>query len=471
MLQRVSHLLYGASLLTLPWIGVGLVRLLGGVDTGAGLQPAWFLLAIAVILISLSRVRAMGFSNAARDLWQQIPPAWRLGAGLAILAVLVSSIGLLAAPAQQPASVVWSRFLRQFLQLAIMGFFVLWPALWTRGRARWQWTIRLLLVSALIQAIYGLLQGISFYQPNSVYIALEKVFTSNPSILSGSEQLYLGNVFRNVPRLRGMACEPLYLGNYLLLILPWVVMATDRIWKRGLIGAVLVLLLLATWSRGAWMGLLVQVGVGLVLLILWRRNGNLPWPSLRVHRYSPIVWIGGLGLIVLVSLFLVPETASLKMPVERILQSFSKQDWSNLTRLYSMQAAWRAFVAHPIVGVGWGQFAWHFPVHTDPMGLQSQFDWPMVNNFPLQILCETGLQGFLVFLGTGLAICRAVVLRIRRPEFRPGLLLAATLGVAGIWAQLLTFSQYNLPHIWVAVGLLLAALQDDGSSDTEESRS
>ena len=49
---------------------------------------------------------------------------------------------------------------------------------------------------------------------------MERVFTSNPAILAGSEELYLDGHFRGVPRLRGTACEPLYLGNYLLLVLP-----------------------------------------------------------------------------------------------------------------------------------------------------------------------------------------------------------------------------------------------------------
>jgi len=39
-----------------------------------------------------------------------------------------------------------------------------------------------------------------------------------------------------------------------------------------------------------------------------------------------------------------------------------------------------------------------FSALVDPTGLQSQFTWPVVNNFPLEILCETGLIGFLVLV-------------------------------------------------------------------------
>ena len=296
MLHRVVQLLYGSALFTLPWIGLGLIRWLTGVDTGAGLQPAWLLLALAVILIASNQARKLGFVPAWVRFWSEIPFLWRMSAGLAVLAVLVSASGLLIARVQEPAWVVGSRFIRQFVQLAIMGFFVLWPALWTRGVARWRWTIRLLLIAALIQAGYGLLQGVSFYHSNWVYNQLEIVFTSNPSILSGSEQLYLGNVFQDVPRLRGTACEPLYLGNFLLMVMPWVVVAGLTWRQRGLTGLILGLLLLGTWSRGAWLGLLVQVGTGLILMLFVKREGPGAWYSNRPPGLARIGWIIGFKL-------------------------------------------------------------------------------------------------------------------------------------------------------------------------------
>jgi hypothetical protein len=48
-------------------------------------------------------------------------------------------------------------------------------------------------------------------------------------------------------------------------------------------------------------------------------------------------------------------------------------------------------------------------------------------------------------------------------ELGPWRIALAAASVAGVWSQLLTFSQFNLPHIWVAVGLLLAALRDGHS--------
>ncbi len=466
MLQRTIPLLYGASLLTLPWVGLGLIRWLTGVDSGAGLQPSWLFLALATVLVGISEVRRLGVNRAVRGFWSAMPAPWRLGAGLAILAVLVSGFGMIVARVQEPTTIVVSRYLRQVVQLVIMGFFVLWPALWTRGPVRWRWTIRLLLISALMQAAYGLLQGLSFYQANGLYTLWEQVFTSNPSILSGSEQLYLGNVFRDVPRLRGTVCEPLYLGNFLLLIIPWVFVSEGSDRKRIGLGLLLGALLLGTWSRGAWLGLMVQAGTAALLLVFNRWGNTDSGTGLKVPRSSRIGWVVGAVAALFVVAAMVLGRDALLFPLQRLAQTFSRQDWSNLTRLYAMDAAWQAFLLSPLIGVGWGQFAWHFPVLADPMGLHSQFDWPMVNNFPLQILCETGAFGFFIFLGAVVGLGRSTLHQVRTYTRRHHMVIPAAVAVVGVWAQLLTFSQYNLPHIWVAIGLLLAALRDDAFEKT-----
>ena len=220
--------------------------------------------------------------------------------------------------------------------------------------------------------------------------------------------------------------------------------------------------MLLTWSRGAWLGFLVQVSVlaGLLVRRVRKGKGVLELPDRR------ILLLGILGLLLLAAAFAFSGWQVFQLPRDRLVQTFSTRDWSNLTRLYSMQAAWRAFLLSPLVGVGWGQYSFHFPRLVDPLGLQSQFSWPVVNNFPLKILCETGIQGFLVFLVLGAALLREGWRRVMVRDSRSYMpVLAGLVAVVGVWIQLLSFSQYNLPHIWLAVGLLLAALFDDSLPD------
>lgn len=451
---RAADLLYAGCLLTLPLIGCDPVRLASGVDVGVGFQPAYLLLAGATLL-------AVGAADPRR-LWAGWVAArpWSTLALCAAAAVIVSLLGLrIRPPAAGPdAAACLLRYLKQFVQLLIMFVFVAWPLVWTRGVARWEWTRRLFVAALAGQLLYGLLQGLLFGHGSAVFAQWERIFTANPAILSGSQELFLGRGFTGIPRLRGTGCEPLYLGNYLLLALPVVLLPGARRWHRALACAGGGLLLL-TWSRGAWLA----AGVGVVVYALLARHGRLCPRTAR--RPTRRLWLGAaLALSAAVALVLW-QPDLLGLPLRRLAQSTNREDWSNLTRLYSMQAAWRAFLSSPLVGIGWGQFGFHFVTLVAPLGLQSQFDWPVVNSFPLEILCETGLLGGAVFVAGVVRLARATWRATAgggtgegaAARRRVALLAAAA---AAVWVQLLTFSQYNLPHIWVAPGLLLAAIRE-----------
>ncbi len=461
---KLTRALFGAALFTLPWCGVGTLRVLTGRDWGFGLQPSWVFLYAGMSLGLWSWWR-----GNARAGWMPSFPAWKRGPwlvlGAALLAVGLSGVGLLVAPSGEAQAVVWGRFGRQIVQLLIMWGFLLWPLCWLTSRDRWRLTLRWLLVGALFQLIYALLLGWDFYGHVPGMAGLESFFTSNPAILSGSEQLYLGDRFVPVPRLRGTVCEPLYLGNYLLLILPWLAwLGWPRRRGRLVLGAAAGLLVL-TWSRGAWLSAFFQLVILFLLLVVLSRQGE-PEPGRQPASFRPGRWSArggwlalGLAGVAVLALFLWSDWPAFQYPRQRLVQTFSSRDWSNLTRLYSMQAGWRAFQLSPWVGVGWGQFSFHFPLLVDPLGLQSQFSWPVVNNFPLKVLAETGLAGFLVFLAGLGGILRGTWLRLGSvPRGRRGGILAALVAALGLGIQLLTFSQYNLPQIWVAWGLLLAAV-------------
>jgi O-antigen ligase len=460
MSRSVTHFLLGITLVLLPVIGLGTIYLLTGNDTGAGFQPSYLTMALAFSITLLIKLRQYPqLASIIQALKSAVPVSYLRIFGGTIVVVLISALGTKIAPGTQESSLVWGRFFRQFIQLLIMACFAIYFTVYlkfTGGNSkvnslmRWQFFARILVIGGLVQVAYGLLQEIHFYHPLVFFPELDRIFTSNPSILSGSETLYLNNMFQNVPRLRGMACEPLYLGNYLLLVWPFVFLTGwSRVW-RWLSVSLLLGLLLLTWSRGAWLGFFFQVAIFLFFHLRSSRT-----PRLHVSGKSIMIF-GGAVCAALAIIALFGGVGVFAFPFERMQQAFSTQDWSNLTRIYSMQAAWRAFLLSPVFGVGWGQFAWHFPVLVDPMGLQSQFTWPVVNNFPLQILSETGGLGFCVFLvSAGLLIKRGMVACWQDTALSiPVLSLVAA---SGVWLQLMTFSQYNLPHIWVALGALAAA--------------
>lgn len=438
---------YGAALLTMPLVGVGLIHLVTGLDPGAGLQPAYLLFALAWLLRLGAWLRVRGAGGPARLLaaCRAVPCLhWLL---VACGALLVSWLGLRLAPSPLLPHEALPRFWKQSIQIGVMLACLLYAACWTRGPRRWRWTIALLGWSLALQLVYAVLQAVDRLVALPGMALLERVATSNPAILSGSAWLYLGS-FVEIPRLRGSMCEPLYLGNLLVGVLPLLTWAG----RRGLAaGGCLVLLL--TWSRGAW-------AAGVATLLIWwllRRRAGLPGPSPRQLQLV----IAGLG-VGLLTVALVGGPGSWALPIQRLWQTFDQSDWSNLTRYYSWQAAWRAWLQSPLVGVGWGQYPYHFYALVDLPGLASQFSWPVVNSFPLLVLCETGMIGFFALCAAAMCLGRRTWqdLADETQASRRARLAALAAGVSGLGLHLMVFSQYNLPHLWVLPGLWLAALAE-----------
>lgn len=436
--HQLAWALFLGTLFTLPVIGLGVLRLATGRDWGAGLQPSWLLLAAATLL---SLPELFKFLNRNKQRW--LKAIWPAAAAL-----LLSAAGIWVAQSGEPTSSAFWRYSKQVLQLLVMLFFVLMPVYFLARGYSISKMARVIVAGALAQLVYSFFQAAHFYEPNEFMAYCEFIFTSNPAILAGSEQLYLNDNLLNIPRLRGTACEPLYLGNYLLMVLPIVWLTGWRLRVKAVLAAVVMALLIFTWSRGAWLGGMAQFGV---LIGLSRVAGLRLFTPLRIKLL--------VGLMVLVLVGIADGRTELVLLWQRLLQSFSTLDWSNLTRLYSMQAAWRGFLLSPVVGLGWGQFGFHFASLVDPMGLQSMFSWPVVNNFPLAIMCETGLIG-LASVGW---ICHQIWQVVKGrwlsalPLVRRKILLLSC-GLVGVWVQLLTFSQYNLPHIWASMGLLIGYL-------------
>jgi len=142
MLVRLARSFYGLALVSLPWAGVGVLRLTTGRDWGWGLQPSWLFLSLALLVTMVERIgRGSLLADLSRLRGSTIPGWWILGAAAVLAALLISSIGLFATPSGVPVEEAWSRFAKQVIQLGIMVAFVVFPAVWTRGETRWNWTV------------------------------------------------------------------------------------------------------------------------------------------------------------------------------------------------------------------------------------------------------------------------------------------------------------------------------------------
>lgn len=438
-LERSASRAVEIALLLAPWAGVGVLHLATGRVLGTGIQPAF------LPLLFLVPACAWWARSSAEVTPRTVPWSWILVLGWTLATTTLlwtfDHMGM-------AGEAGWSKSLKQFVML---GFFVL-AALAVHAvglridaaaRVRWERSASIGLALAVGVAM---VQALAFDLPLPGAAVLAQITSSNPSIASGSEELYLGHRFVGIARLRGPMPEPLLFGSYLLAAVPITAAAAVRArgaarWWRAAVALLGALCLVATFSRGAWLGAAVTAGV----LGLGSLRGILARPTARQ---------AGVGAAVLMALFGVGAwaltgRAPWELPellLSRLTQTAAGHDMSNLTRFWSWATAWRLFTEAPLTGVGWGGFGLHFYAVAPAGADGAHFGWPVTNSLPLLVLAETGIIGLSLWIVALWPSLRALV----APRPGPAAFVLAAV-CAGLVAQGLTFSQWNLPHLWLVM--------------------
>jgi O-antigen ligase len=278
---------------------------------------------------------------------------------------------------------------------------------------------------------------------------------TNSSIASGSDELYLGHSFTGIARLRAPMPEPLMFGSYLLAVVPLVGLSGcarggwSRWWRWGaaLVGFAC---LFATWSRGAWLGAAAIVAL---LGFAWMRGRFGP-----VTRSRVAAGLGGAAIAGVAGLAFVLQVSPWELPgllFDRLAQSAAGHDMSNMTRVWAWRAAGEMFMDAPVAGQGWGSYGFLFFEYAPAAASGAHFGWPVPNNLALLLLAETGLVGLVLWV---MAIWPAVVPIGDRSRDVRGLVVACA--TVGLLLQFATFSQWNLPHVWLLFGAGLGLARD-----------
>jgi hypothetical protein len=248
-----------------------------------------------------------------------------------------------------------------------MGFYIaVWYVLTDviSNGVRRQYFIDALLIVGLLQVIFAGLQVMNFYNTG-------------------------GNGF---PRPVGTFGNPNTLGAFLVLIIPLVISqvlhSKGRVTKiiLGLYALVALLLLLGTFSRGAWVG----TGVGLLLvgvlsLAHWHmlsRHALRQWwqAQVTIMRMFTVIFVAS---VIVMSVAVVVFT----------LQSFSIVGRSGDLRTLLWQFALQLFGEHPLFGTGLFTYGHHLPLLWSIPPLQPHSH---PHNAVLLIMAELGLVGLSV---------------------------------------------------------------------------
>jgi putative inorganic carbon (HCO3(-)) transporter len=246
--------------------------------------------------------------------------------------------------------------------------------------------------------------------------------------------------------------NPNLLGGFLLPTLPLAVVALLR-WpglaRRLFALASLVLGLVAlvlTYSRGAWMGMVLALAaIGLFLVLRLSRS----WPPLWRRLFPILLLVGGTAALVV----LVAAVEPLRVRVLSLVAG--REDSSNNFRLNVWSAALEMIQARPVLGIGPGNTAFNliYPLYQQP-----KFNALSAYSIPLEWAVEAGIPGLLA--GVGLFLC-AVRAGLRQLGGEGPLALPSLAAVAmflGLAVQGLTDTIFFRPEVQLVALFGLATL-------------
>ena len=451
LLVAAAGVLLGALLWRAPAL------LSAGLVLGAVLLPAalrWPLLPLALALLAgpfkaLLAVTYPALPDPAQLLLGLALLAWLLRglaqrrlllpthsvALLLILFLVVCGATLLAAQDLVSGAAEWAKWLQVLLVMALVA---------AEPRRSTPWLLAALLLSGAIQAVIGGWQfALRGHGPES-FLVLPGLFRA----YGGFEQ-------------------PNPFGGYMGMVWPLAAALAASLWPARQVGrhkllaaacACVALLaagaLLASYSRGAWLG--AGAAAAVLLLGMLRPAGTRA--GLRLALLAAALLFAGRSLL--------PPSVVARM--RSITQDITVADMRGVVptsanfavveRLAHWQAAAEMAAAHPWLGVGLGNYAAAYERYR-------LVRWPLAlghaHNFYLNLAAETGLPGLLIFVALLLAAAQQGWRTLRSAS---GWQRALALGILAAGAHLAAHSVVdnlfvNNVHLHVAslLGMLAAA--------------
>ena len=363
-----------------------------------------------------------------------------------VLAATVALIILFAQGAWTGSST--SAWLREWLKWVIIAVFV-WH-LGLSASTHWRWLIFALLLGAAANAIVGL------------YIFLGG---------SGAEHLLiLGRFFRafgtfGQPNpfggLMGMALPVSLMGAYGQLAMLYSrrrhsgELSKSLILSLALFSIVSLLIfcaLIASWSRGAWLGFMLAAAV--MLFAIPRRLSHSIALALGFILLAASLWLAGLLPQSIVSRL---TTAGGDFFTIRDIRGvdISPVNYAVVERLAHWQAAVNMAEDKPILGVGLGNYE---AVYNHYRLINWRQPLGHAHNYYLNILAETGIPGFFAYVAFWLMIWGLTWQIRNHPDI---FARSIAIGLLGCWTYIAVHSLFDnlyVNNLFLHIGVLLGIL-------------
>jgi O-antigen ligase len=211
---------------------------------------------------------------------------------------------------------------------------------------------------------------------------------------------------------------------------------------------VLLLALAASLSRGAWVG--AACGAAGMALALGSRARR--WALAALGLGAVALGLGGTGLL--------PEVLAGRLTsITRYLAIFdagavviTPQNFAVVERMAQMQAGWSMFLAHPLTGVGPGNYTPAYPSFAVGPWYASRGH---AHNYYIHMLAETGVIGTLAYLALLAGIIRQAIATLRAENGT--IWRSAAIGCCGIIAAVAGHDLFENLHV-LSMGIQLAAI-------------
>ena len=291
-------------------------------------------------------------------------------------------------------------------------------------------------------------------------LEMYQIITSNyGQTFMGLAAVQMEKVFETsyTPRLSGPVNEPNVWGLVLVAVIPLVIY---RIFHERLtlvkflcvaILGLLLVIIFNTYSRGAYVGLVIIIG-----LIMLEK------------RLKALAVFGGFGLFVILILVLPSkylerfQTLTLLSPTS---QNGIYQDSSFRGRGSEVLTGLRMFYEHPLLGVGAGNYNNNYQQYAQLIGIEYRNEEREPHSLYVQLLAETGILGTIAFLGIVVSLLGGLDKSIKAIKHLPSgqawlpWISAIRLSIIAYLVSSLFLHMAYIRYFWILVALALSAIQ------------
>lgn len=310
-----------------------------------------------------------------------------------------------------------------------------------RNPEDWKQSIWVLIITTVVLSMLGLYQ----------------VFTGNYF------QVFFGlasnNLDVNNHRISGPVGDPNMWGQILVAVIPLVFFrfVHDPNRNTKLISAAFVVILLFetinTFSRGAFLALLVTA-----LLVIFVFNKNIKVAMVFV----------AIGIFIIAIPFIPSSYTNRFLTLARLsptAQYGIYQDSSFRGRSSELLAGLSMFAAHPLLGVGVGNYFNNYQIYSQEIGIEVRSEERDAHSLYVEIFSETGILGIFAFGGLVFSlfagISKAAKSLVKFPQYHSWIPWFDALQVAlvGYLVAAIFLHGAYIRYFWILVALSMTAIQ------------